>query len=74
MYTEQGIAPALFDFFPPVPGLLLGEIRYLSVNSGVFCLSKSFLYICIVEVGGTTLGKSPSIISPQNPFGEMGAP
>ena len=52
MYTEQGIAPALFDFFPPVPGLLLGEIRYLSVNSGVFCLSKSFLYICIVRSEG----------------------
>ena len=25
-------------------------------------------------VGGTTIEKSPSIISPLNPFGEMGTP
>ena len=43
-------------------------------NDGVFCFLEKYRYNCIAMVGGTTIGKSPSIISPITPFGEMGTP
>ena len=43
-------------------------------GNGDFLFIKILSLYLHCQVGGTTLGKSPSIISQQNPFGEIGTP